>query len=74
MRERSDSPRRATVLAMPDERPVETITPRELAEDLGVSDRAVRQWLWDQGWQSVAYTRWHLTPEQAVQVREHFGG
>ncbi len=50
----------------------ETITPRELAKELGVSDRAIRQWLRDQGWQVVPYARWHLTAEQAVEVRAHF--
>lgn len=50
-----------------------TVTPRELAKDLGVSDRAIRQWLRDQDWQSVPYARWHLTPEQAAQVRARFG-
>ncbi len=50
----------------------ETITPGELAKELGVSDRAVRQWLRDQGWQAVPYARWHLTEEQAAQVRAHF--
>ncbi len=50
----------------------ERLTPRELAEELGVSDRAVRQWLRDQSWQAVPYARWHLTAEQASQVRAHF--
>lgn len=50
----------------------ETITPRELATELGVSDRTVRQWLRDKGWQSVPYARWNLTPEQAERVRAHF--
>lgn len=50
----------------------DTITPSELATELGVSDRRIRQWLRDQGWQPVPYTRWHLTPEQAARVREHF--
>jgi uncharacterized protein YjcR len=50
----------------------EPITPKELAAELGVSDRAVRQWLRDQGWQSVPYARWELTQEQAAQVRTHF--
>lgn len=51
---------------------IETITPAELARELGVSDRRIRQWLREQGWQSLPYTRWHLTPEQAARVREHF--
>jgi uncharacterized protein YjcR len=50
----------------------ESITPRELAAELGVSDRTIRQWLRDQGWQSVPYARWELTPDQAEQVRDHF--
>lgn len=57
---------------MAEGRPVGTITPRELAEELGVSDRTIRQWLRKQGWQSMPYARWHLTPEQARRVREHF--
>ncbi|WP_148612656.1 YfeC-like transcriptional regulator [Nocardioides rubriscoriae] len=48
------------------------VTPRQLAEELGLSDRTVRQWLRDQGWQGVPYTRWRLTEEQAAQVRNHF--
>lgn len=51
---------------------IATITPAELARELGVSDRRIRQWLREQGWQSLPYTRWHLTPEQAARVREHF--
>ena len=50
----------------------EPITPKELAAELGVSDRSIRQWLRDQGWQSVPYARWELTQEQATQVRIHF--
>jgi uncharacterized protein YjcR len=50
----------------------EPITPKELAAELGVSDRAIRQWLRDQGWQSVPYARWELTQEQAAQVRARF--
>lgn len=50
----------------------DTLTPRELASELGVSDRAIRQWLRQQGWQSVRYARWHLTQEQAALVRAHF--
>lgn len=51
---------------------MEGMTPKQLAAELGRSDRAVRQWLRDQGWQSVPYARWHLTEEQAAQVRAHF--
>ena len=50
----------------------EPITPKELSAELAVSDRAIRQWLRDQSWQSVPYARWELTPEQAAQVRAHF--
>lgn len=42
----------------------EPITPKQLSAELGVSDRAIRQWLRDQGWQSVPYARWELTPHQ----------
>ena len=48
------------------------ITPKDLAEELGVEPRTIRQWLRDQGWQSVPYSRWELTPEQAAQVRARF--
>ncbi|WP_149359730.1 MerR family transcriptional regulator [Lolliginicoccus suaedae] len=54
------------------QQPVDVTTPRELAIELGVSDRNIRQWLRDQGWQSTPYTRWQLTQEQAQQVRAHF--
>jgi hypothetical protein len=52
----------------------EPITPKQLWAELRVSDRAIRQWHRDQGWQSVPYARWELTPEQAQQVRAHFRG
>lgn len=55
-------------------RMTEPITPKQLAAELGVSDRAIRQWLRDQGWQSVPYARWELTAEQAQKVREHVRG
>ncbi|MBB6626085.1 putative DNA-binding transcriptional regulator [Nocardioides sp. KIGAM211] len=48
------------------------ITPKGLAAELGVAARTIRQWLRDQGWQSVPYTRWELTQEQAEQVRTRF--
>ena len=48
------------------------VTPKELAAELGVSDRAIRRWLRKQGWQSVRYTRWQLTLDQAQKVRAHF--
>ena len=49
-----------------------TVTPTELSKELGISARTVRHWLRAQGWQSVPYARWHLTPEQAEAVRLHF--
>jgi hypothetical protein len=55
-------------------RMTEPITPKQLSAELNVSDRAIRQWLRDQSWQSVPYARWELTPEQAQQVRAHFRG
>ena len=50
------------------------VTPKELAAELGVSDRAIRQWLRDQGWQTVPYARWELTQGQAALVRTYFRG
>lgn len=49
-----------------------TVTPKDLAKELGVSDRTLRGWLRAQGWQSVPHTRWHLSQEQADQVRARF--
>lgn len=48
------------------------VTPRDLAEELRVPQKAIRQWLRDQGWQSVPYTRWRLSADQASQVRQQF--
>ena len=42
------------------------LTPKQLASELGVTDRAVRRWLRLQGWQSMPYARWHLTASQAA--------
>ncbi|NPC95428.1 YfeC-like transcriptional regulator [Nocardioides sp. zg-DK7169] len=50
----------------------ETVTPQQLAAELGVSPRTIRKWLRDQGWQSVPYTRWQLAPERAAEVRARF--
>lgn len=50
----------------------DTVTPRELAKELGLSPRTIRGWLRDQGWQSQPYARWQLTVEQADVVRTHF--
>jgi phage antirepressor YoqD-like protein len=50
----------------------DTETPGELSKELGVTARAIRQWLREQGWQSAPYSRWRLTPEQASSVRSHF--
>jgi hypothetical protein len=52
----------------------EPITPKQLSAELGISDRAIRQWLRDQGWLSVPYARWELTLEQAKEVRARFRG
>ncbi len=52
----------------------EQITPKVLSAELGISDGAIRQWLRDQGWQSVPHTRWELTSDQAAQVCAHFQG
>jgi len=48
------------------------ITPKQLAKELGVAPRTIRQWLRDQGWQSVPYSRWELSRDQAEQVRTRF--
>ena len=50
----------------------EPITPKQLSAELGVSDGDIRQWLRDQGSQSVPYARWKLTPDQTAQVGAHF--
>ena len=50
----------------------EQITPADLSKELKVSRKTIRQWMRDQGWQSVPYARWHLTKEQADRVRYHF--
>lgn len=50
----------------------DTVTPNELAKELGLSARTIRGWLRQQGWQSVPYARWALTRDQAEQVRAHF--
>ncbi|WP_353848635.1 YfeC-like transcriptional regulator [Cellulomonas sp.] len=50
----------------------QTVTPAELARELGVSAKSIRRWLREQGWQSVPHTRWQLSADQAVQVRKHF--
>ncbi len=52
--------------------PHHTVTPEQLAVELGASVKTVRAWLRDQGWQSVPYDRRHLTPEQAAELREWF--
>ena len=46
--------------------------PKELSAELAVSDRAIRQWLRDQGWQSVPLCPRGADAEQAAQVRTHF--
>jgi uncharacterized protein YjcR len=50
----------------------DTVTPAELSKELGITPRTIRQWLRDQGWQSVPYSRWHPTRNQADAVRAHF--
>lgn len=57
----------ATLMGVPD-----LLTPKQLAAELGVTDRAVRRWLRLQGWQSMPYARWQLKPSQAALVRDHF--
>jgi hypothetical protein len=59
----AQAPARATFEQMS-----EPITPGQLSAELGASDRAIRQWLRDQGWQSARYARWELNPDQAAQV------
>lgn len=49
------------------------MTPRELSDQLGVSDRTIRGFLratYPEG--RVKYQRWLLTREQADAVRAHF--
>lgn len=48
------------------------VTPTDLARELGVSPMTIRRWLREQGWQSVPYTRWRLSVDQAGQVRARF--
>lgn len=50
----------------------DTVTPRALAKELGLSARTIRAWLREQGWQSQPYARWQLTVDQADLVRTHF--
>ena len=49
-----------------------TTTPRELAAELDVSDKTIRQWLRSQPWQHEHRARWQLTRAQADQVRSRF--
>ncbi|GAA5144050.1 hypothetical protein GCM10023340_10940 [Nocardioides marinquilinus] len=51
---------------------MDEVTPKELGAELGISPRTIRAWLRAQGWQSVPYTRWRLTTDQAAAVRRHF--
>lgn len=50
-------------------------TPEDLALELEVDGRAIRQWLRDEHSRTEPerWQRWHLTPEQADAVRAHFG-
>lgn len=48
-------------------------TPRDLALELGVTQRAVRGYLRDRyGKLAPFVSRWHLNEEQAADVRGHF--
>lgn len=50
------------------------VTPADLERELGVDARRIRQWLRDQGWQSVPRARWQLSSDQADAVRTAFRG
>lgn len=50
----------------------EPITPKQLAAELGVAPKTIRTWLRAQGWQTVPYSRWELSQNQADQVRARF--
>ncbi|TDW30353.1 hypothetical protein [Cryobacterium psychrophilum] len=56
--------------------PTDTITPPELARELGHGDggKAIRRWLRTQSWRTEAQKGmgWHLVPEQADVVRRRF--
>jgi hypothetical protein len=47
-------------------------TPRELAADLGVSDRTVRSKL-REWYIHPTHKKWELTPDMVPRVRLHFG-
>ena len=50
-----------------------TVTPKELALELGVTDRSIRVYLRSKYGTLPAFeTRWHLSSERAAGVREHF--
>jgi hypothetical protein len=51
-----------------------TIRPEDLAEELEVSGKAIRQWLRSNFTRSKEEkgTSWNLTEEMAAKVREHF--
>ena len=52
-----------------------TVTPKHLAHELGVSQRAVRNYLRNRyGTLPPFETRWHLDPARADDVRSHFNG
>jgi hypothetical protein len=48
------------------------VTPAALSRDLGVTARAIRQRLREQGWHMVTYSRRHLTTELAKTGRTPF--
>ena len=52
---------------------MDTVTPKELAAELDVSPRAVRRFLRSlYGTLPVFESRWHLPPDRADLVRQHF--
>lgn len=51
----------------------EQITPADLARELGVTPKTVRDYLRSTyGTLPAFVSRWHLTAAQATKVREHF--
>lgn len=47
------------------------ITPRMLADELGVTDRTIRRWLHAMGWQITPYAYFRLTEAEAEKVRAY---
>lgn len=52
----------------------EPVTPNELARDLSVTAKTIREWLRQRGFRPEVEkgTRWQLTEEQASLVRNRF--